>query len=182
MDLKYIEKLVLRSKQGDEASKEKLSEEFTPFIKNLSSKYKIPGYDFYDLMGECYKNLFIALDNYQTDKHRFVGFATLSIQNALKTLLRNSKIREEKLTLSNDFGEIILDEPLIEDRVCDDDFRNFLNKCFNNLKKDEKEFVSFVYYENRSLRAFAMAKGIKYNQAKLKNRAILQKLRVFVGA
>lgn len=38
MNYDYIENLVIQSKDGDESSKEKLIEEFRPFIINLSKK------------------------------------------------------------------------------------------------------------------------------------------------
>lgn len=180
MDFKYIERLAIKSKEGDEHSKELLSEEFKPLIINLANKYHIPGYDFNDLMGECYKSLFIALEKYQTDKHRFVAFATVSIQNSLKVLLRNSKRREEKLITSEHLDDSLEDEDNFEEGFCDKDFKNFVRKCFENLKDDEQEFVKFVYFQGKSVRAFAMRENIKYNQARLKNRMILQKLRVFL--
>lgn len=57
MNYDYIEDLVRKSKDGDEVSKEKLIEEFRPFIFNLSKRTFIPGYDFDDFKNECYRIL-----------------------------------------------------------------------------------------------------------------------------
>ena len=50
MDYDYIEKLVSDCKNGDKNSKEKLIEEFKPYIINISKRTFIYGYEFEDLM------------------------------------------------------------------------------------------------------------------------------------
>ena len=74
MNYDYIEDLVIKSKSGDEVSKEKLIEEFRPFIFNLSKRTFIPGYDFDDFKHECYRILFKCISLYKTESHRFVRF------------------------------------------------------------------------------------------------------------
>lgn len=181
MNLKYIEHLVRKCKSGDNNSKETLAEQFKPLIINLSNKYKIPGYEFMDIVSECYKALFIALEKYEIEKHRFVGFATISIQNSLKTLLRNTKKRkhlegQEVLIITNGLEDTLKDEEDFEDIICDDDFKCFMKKCFDYLMPEERDFVKFVYFQNKSVRAFAIKNKIKYNQAACKNKTILRKL------
>ena len=66
MNYDYIENLVRLSKTGDNHSKEKLAEEFKPFIINISKRTFIHGYEFEDIMNECYKNfiqVYISLQN-----------------------------------------------------------------------------------------------------------------------
>ncbi len=62
MNYDYIENLVKQCKDGDETSKEKLIEEFRPFIINLSKRTFIPGYDYDDFKNECYRILFLQKD------------------------------------------------------------------------------------------------------------------------
>ncbi|MBD7912047.1 MULTISPECIES: helix-turn-helix domain-containing protein [Clostridium] len=49
MNYDYIESLVISAKSGDKASKEKLIEEFKPFIINFSQKTYIDRYDLEDI-------------------------------------------------------------------------------------------------------------------------------------
>ena len=49
MNYKYVENLVLLSKNGDMKSKEKLLEEFRPFIINISKRTFIHRYEFEDM-------------------------------------------------------------------------------------------------------------------------------------
>ena len=90
MDYDYIENLVILSKTGDEYSKEKLIEEFRPFIINLSKKTLIPGYEFDDIVNECYIALFKCISLYKTEMHRFVAYATNGIKNNIHDLIRKN--------------------------------------------------------------------------------------------
>ncbi|NFH80184.1 hypothetical protein FDA09_00635 [Clostridium botulinum] len=91
MDYNYIENLVRKSKNGDKLSKEKLIEEFRPFILNLSKRTFVDGYDLYDIQHECYKNFFKCLKSYKLKKHRFVVYATNGIKNNINNLIKRSK-------------------------------------------------------------------------------------------
>lgn len=90
MDYSYIENLVKLSKSEDEYSKEKLAEEFRPFIINIAKKTFIHGYDFEDIINECYKTLFRCILLYKTENHRFVAYATNGIKNNINDLIRNT--------------------------------------------------------------------------------------------
>ena len=68
MNYDYIESLVIKSKDGDEESKEKLVNEFKPFIINLSKRTFIHGYEFQDIMNECYRILF----KWQLNEQKFM--------------------------------------------------------------------------------------------------------------
>lgn len=90
MDYNYIENLVRLSKAGDEYSKEELVKEFKPFIINISKKTFTNGYEFEDIMNECYKILFKCISLYRTETHRFVDYATNGINNNINDLIRKN--------------------------------------------------------------------------------------------
>ena len=94
MDYKTIEKLALESKKGNKKSKEKLIEEFKPFILNLSAKTHIDGYNIYDLQNECYAILLKCVNKYNPEKHRFVAYGTNAIKMACTPYLEI--LKEEK--------------------------------------------------------------------------------------
>lgn len=55
MDFNYIEVLVTKCKNNNEAAKEKLAAEFRPLIYNISKRTFIDGYNVHDIQQECYK-------------------------------------------------------------------------------------------------------------------------------
>lgn len=58
MNFEYIEYLVSKCKNGDNLSKEKLTEEFRPLIFNLSKRSFIDGYEIQDIQNQCYETLY----------------------------------------------------------------------------------------------------------------------------
>ena len=90
MNYDYIENLVKQCKVGNESSKEKLIEEFRPFIINLSKRTFIPGYDYDDFKNECYRILFRCILLYKIESHRFVAYATNGIKNSINDLIRRN--------------------------------------------------------------------------------------------
>ena len=97
MNYKYVENLVRLSKNGDMKSKERLLEEFKPFIINISKRTFIHGYEFEDIMNECYKILLKCISLYKLENHRFVAYATNGIKNNINDLIRNS-IKNNKIS------------------------------------------------------------------------------------
>ena len=93
MDFNYIEALVTKCKNNDEATKEKLSAEFRPFIYNISKRTFIDGYNTHDIMQECYQSLFKSVSMYNLEKHRFVTYATNAIKNNMNDLIKRIKTR-----------------------------------------------------------------------------------------
>lgn len=93
MNFEYIENLVAKSKNGDKISKEKLAEEFKPFILNISKRTFIDRYEHQDIQNQCYETLFKCVHLYNLEKHRFVAYATNSIKNNLSDLIKRIKIR-----------------------------------------------------------------------------------------
>lgn len=93
MNFEYIEELVTKSKNDDKLSKEKLAEEFRPFILNLSKRTFIDRYDMQDIQNKCYETLFKCVQLYDLNMTIFVGYAVSSIKNNLNDLIKNVKIR-----------------------------------------------------------------------------------------
>lgn len=79
MNFNYIEELVLKYKNQDMLSKEKLAKEFKSLILNISRKTFIYGYKIHDIHNECYKLLFKYVSLYNLEKHRFVAYKHIKI-------------------------------------------------------------------------------------------------------
>ena len=79
MNYDYIESLVIKSKDGNEEAKEKLVNEFKPFIINLSKRTFIHGYEFEDIMNECYRILFKCVSYYNSFSPLFLNCITIGV-------------------------------------------------------------------------------------------------------
>ena len=183
MNFKEIENLVSSAKSQNKLSKERLAEEFTPFIINLSNKTFISGYDTKDIQNECFRILFKCVSVYKLEKHRFVAYATNGIKNSINDLIRKSKNRSssegfEALTLSDNLEHFLPSTDCgLEEMMCAKADCELLRQAFNNLHEDEKELIIFVYFKNNSLQTYAYWKNMCYSTANRKKRSILNKMK-----
>ncbi|NFO14108.1 sigma-70 family RNA polymerase sigma factor [Clostridium botulinum] len=182
MDLKYVEILAKKSKDGDNLSKENLIEEFRPFIRNLSRKTFIHGYDKNDIENECYKNLFKCLNSYDLEKHRFVAYATNGIKNNLNDLIRKTKNRDNSegscaLTLSDNLEDALpSNEPNLEDMLCNECDLDLLKYAIKKLTKEEQELIDFIFFKNNTIRLYSSLKNMCYSTAAKRKMDVLKKI------
>ncbi|MBN1042815.1 sigma-70 family RNA polymerase sigma factor [Clostridium botulinum] len=182
MDLKYVEMLAKEAKNGDNLSKENLIEEFRPFIRNLSRKTFIHGYDKDDIENECYKNLFKCLNSYDLEKHRFVAYATNGIKNNLNDLIRKTKNRDNSegsctLTLSDNLEDALpSNEPNLEDMLCNECDLDLLKYAIKKLTKEEQELIDFIFFKNNTIRLYSNLKDMCYSTAAKRKMDVLKKI------
>ncbi|VDG72163.1 RNA polymerase sigma factor, sigma-70 family [Clostridium carnis] len=89
----YIESLIIKCNSNIKHPKELLSEQFRPFIINLSKRTFIHGYITEDIKNECYRSLFYCVNFYNTEKHSFVAYTTNGIKNNIKNVISKHKDR-----------------------------------------------------------------------------------------
>ncbi|NFO48604.1 sigma-70 family RNA polymerase sigma factor [Clostridium botulinum] len=187
MDLKYVEMLAKKSKDGDNLSKEKLIEEFRPFIRNLSRKTFIHGYDKNDIENECYKNLFKCLNSYNLEKHRFVAYATNGIKNNLNDLIKRSKNRDNSegssaLTLTDNLEYTLSNNENLEDILCNKCDLEILKTAIKNLTEEEQELIDFIFFKNNTVRLYSNLKDICYSTAAKRKIVALRKIGEIIGS
>lgn len=187
MDYDYIEDLVKKSKDGDEYSKEKLIEEFNPFIINLSKRTFIPGYDYDDFKNECYRILFKCISLYKPESHRFVAYAINGIRNSINDLIRTG-IKTNNLhgTGASPYDNYIeetykAEQPKIEELLCSKYDYDCLNYAISKLNEDEMDLINHVFFEKRTLKSYTSKKDICYSYAVKKKRYVLDKLFMYVN-
>ncbi|MBN1056114.1 MULTISPECIES: sigma-70 family RNA polymerase sigma factor [unclassified Clostridium] len=182
MDLKYVEMLAKKSKDGDNLSKEKLIQEFKPFIKNLSRKTFIHGYDKDDIENECYKNLFKCLNSYNLEKHRFVAYATNGIKNNLNDLIKRSKNRDNSegssaLTLTDNLEHTLPSNyENLEEVLCNQYDLKILKTAIQNLTEEEQELVDFIFFKNNTIKLYSDLKDMCYSTAVNRKTLALRKI------
>ncbi|WP_252231695.1 sigma-70 family RNA polymerase sigma factor [Clostridium sp. ZBS15] len=185
MDLKYVEMLAKKSKDGDNLSKEKLIEEFRPFIRNLSRKTFIHGYDKNDIENECYKNLFKCLNSYNLEKHRFVAYATNGIKNNLNDLIKKSKNRDNSegssaLTLTDNLEHTLSNNENLEEMLCNQCDLKMLKVAIENLTEEEQELIDFIFFKNNTVKLYSNLKDMCYSTAAKRKIVALKKIREII--
>ncbi|WP_294377087.1 sigma-70 family RNA polymerase sigma factor [uncultured Clostridium sp.] len=187
MNYKYIEKLVKESKTGNESSKEKLAEEFRPFIINISRRTFIHGYDFEDIMNECYRILFKCISLYNIETHRFVAYATNGIKNSINDLikkqLKNNKIQGSSVNSIDKYIEesYKADIPEMSDILFSEHDKNSLKYAINQLSPKESDFINHIFFQNKTLKSYAEHNNISYSYAFKKKKYILDKLFMYIN-
>ncbi|SFU83232.1 RNA polymerase sigma factor, sigma-70 family [Clostridium sp. DSM 8431] len=182
MNYKYIESLVLSAKDGDEVSKEKLVEEFSPLIKALSHKTHLSTYTTEDLINECYISLFKCIKLYNPKNHRFVAYATNAIKNNLNYLIRRNLMHREitsqdALTSTGSLDHLNLaTNENIEDSILYSCTKKFIFDNIQSLTNEEKEFLIHVQIRKRTLKSYAELKGISTSKAHKTKVCILKKI------
>lgn len=182
MNYEYIEDLVVKSKNGDALSKEKLVQEFRPLIINLSKRTFLHGYDKNDIQNECYKSLFKCLSMYKLESHRFVAYATNGIRNNINDLIKRTKTRSstegsEALALSDDLQQTLTShEDSLEEILCSKCDRESLKLAINSLSEDEKELIKFIFFKGNTVATYACLKNIPYSTANRRKMVTLVKL------
>lgn len=182
MNFDYIETLVTKCKNNDEAAKEKLATEFRPLIYNISKRTFIDGYNIHDIQQECYQSLFKCVSMYNLEKHRFVAYATNAIKNNINDLIKRVKSRSSTegngaLSLCDNFEKNLPSQEIsTEVLLCEEcDFHD-LKLALKNLNKDEMELIDFVFFKNNTVQDYAYLKNICYSTAIAKKKTILKKI------
>ncbi|WP_297418852.1 sigma-70 family RNA polymerase sigma factor [Clostridium sp.] len=182
MDFNYIEVLVTKCKDNDEEAKEKLAAEFKPLIYNISKRTFIDGYNMYDIQQECFESLFKSVSMYNIKKHRFVAYATNAIKNNIKDLIKRIKSRSstegnEALSLHYNFeNDLPSEEISTEVSLCEMCDYEDLRLALDNLTREEKEFIDFVFFKNYTVLDYSHLKNMCYPTAILKKNTILKKI------
>ncbi|MFW2501970.1 sigma-70 family RNA polymerase sigma factor [Clostridium diolis] len=182
MDFNYIESLVIKCKNNDETAKEKLAAEFKPLIYNISKRTFIDGYNMYDIQQECFESLFKSVSMYNIKKHRFVAYATNAIKNNIKDLIKRIKSRSstegnDALSLHYNFENNLPSEEIsTEVSLCEMCDYEDLRLALDNLTREEKEFIDFVFFKNYTVLDYSHLKNMCYSTAILKKNTILKKI------
>lgn len=184
MNYSYIEDLVLLARNNDEKAKEELVYEFKPLILGIVKKTFVHGYEIEDLINEGYHTLFKCVCMYDTNAHRFVGYAANAIKNNINYLIEKSIRREgsegaSALTLTDKLEHVLLsDEDLIEEKFANIVGSQILETITKALTEQEKEILSYIVLKGHSIKEYAALKEMKYSTAAKKKNVTINKIKL----
>lgn len=183
MNYEYIEKLVIEAKNGDNAAKESLVFEFTPFINSLSRKTFIHGYEKSDIKNECFQTLFICISKYKINSNSFVSYAINSMKNNINHLIRQIVSKNEldglySLSLDDNLENSLsseTDQP--DEKLCNEcDYNAMLFAINNKLNDVEKDLIDFIFFKGNTLTNYAYYNNISRVTALKRKKKALNKL------
>ncbi|KOC48216.1 sigma-70 family RNA polymerase sigma factor [Clostridium botulinum] len=159
-----MENIIKRAKEGERASIISIIEKYKPFIFKCACKYKIPGYDFEDLVQHGYLSVIKAIHKYTLCSHSYNGYFINSISLNFKALLKGEikhfrEIPDDKIMDKDDYYDFTL-----EDEIIAYDEVEKLYKSLNKLEPLEREIINRHYLRGESYREIACSLDIKYDR------------------
>ncbi|MBW6411659.1 sigma-70 family RNA polymerase sigma factor [Clostridium weizhouense] len=180
MEYKEIEKLVLKSKKGDEESLLKLMVQFKPFIFKTARDFNIKNYDTFDLVQIGYIALINAVDKYNEGSNSFSSYVYTSIKNCMKYTARNNKKHKNILSINstineceslNDFTEFFESNIDLENDFIKKEKALKIQSIISKLDPKDFELIFLVYYNGFTFKEYALKKGLTYHSViRRKNR------------
>ena len=179
-----MEELVRKAKAGDEAAIGEVINKYKYLIIKEASRYRIPSYEFEDLVQQGYLSVIKAIAMYKLGSNSFSGYCINSIKTNFKALLKG-KIKH--------YREVPNEDPLstsgtttteysftLEDEVIAYEEVKRLYAALEKLDPQEREVVERFYLLEESLKEIACDGDKSYHQyARLKSKA-LEKLRKYM--
>ena len=171
-----IEEIVKKAKSGDKNSMDSIISKFSCFIIKKACKYKIPSYDFEDLVQHGYLSVIKAVKLYKMGKGSFTTYCTNSIVNNFNALL---KVQIKHFREVQDEGVLSIQpyDFTLEDEVIAYDQSEKIRLELYKLEDTEIKIIKSVYMEDRTLKETAEMLNIKYRQAIEIRKAALDKLK-----
>ena len=174
-----IEELLKKAKSGDEESINEIIKKFTCFIIKQASKYKIPSFDFEDLLQHGCLSVIKAIKLYKMGNGSFTTYCTNSIVNNFNALLKGNikhyrEIQDQGILSIQPYDFTLEDEVIAYDEACK------VNNAVDKLLPIEKSVIRSVYIQGRTLKKTAEMLGLNYRHAIKIKRESLNKLRKYL--
>lgn len=174
-----IEELLKSARSGDEKSINEIIKKFTYFIIKKLSKYKIPSYDFEDLVQHGYLSVIKAVKLYKIGSGSFTTYCTNSIVNNFNALLKGQikhyrEIQDDGILSIQPYDFTLEDEIIAYDEI------EKINREVDKLSDIEKKIIKSVYIDRITLKKTAEMLNINYRKAIEIKKESLNKLKKYL--
>lgn len=172
-----LEELVKRGKEGDQEALHLLMDKYKPLILKLASKYRIPSYEFEDVVQYGYLTLIKAIKMYKLESNSFNGYAIRAIRNNILDLFKkNVKLYNE---INDDrVLNICIDKELtVEEHILAGEEIKRLYKVLDKLSEDEKKIINDYYFNNKTLKTIACENNLNYKKIVKDKKRVLERMK-----
>lgn len=183
MEINIID-LVEKAQMGDKEAVQDIVSRFTPFIIKTCRRIYVKGYELEDLKQISKVSIIKAISKYKINKRdAFTTYAANAVKINLYRLIKYkvNSVREYSLNMLNKKGYEIIEtlpaEDNTENKIIEREERLSLYKGINRLSEKEKDIITWFYFENRTLEAYAREKGICYRTAVDRKRRAVEHLK-----
>lgn len=172
-----VEELVNMAKDGDIEAVNLLIERYKGFILKEAGKYRIPSYDFEDVVQHGYLTVIHCIKKYKMGSSAFSGYVLNAIRNNIGDLLRRNikhfrEVPDDTISgKCRDDGELTLEDQMIAYEQV-----KKLYKALDQLKQEERDLVENFYIREEALVDIAKRQDICVSTLRYRKRTVLKKL------
>lgn len=173
-----MEDIIKRAKEGDTDSIKFILEKYKPLILKEASKYRVPGYEYEDLVQHGYLALIKAIKLYKLQSNSYNGYFIRSIKNNIMLLVRGKVKHYREIP-----DDVMIDNMeqeysfTIEDQLIAYEEVKLLYEALDKLSMQERKLIEAFYINELSLNEIACDLHIKYAEAYYRKKKALEKLR-----
>lgn len=139
-------------------------DKFSCFVIKQAGKYRIPSYDFDDLVQQGYLSVIRAINLYKIGRGSFTIYCTNAVINNFKALLKG-----ETKHLREVQNDSIIDlkryDFTLEDEVIAYDEAQKVKNALDKLEVIERDIIKLVYIEGKTLKEEAVHCDLNYRKA-----------------
>lgn len=173
-----IEELVIRAKDGDNDAVQEIIKRYRGLVIKEAAKYKIPSYDFEDVVQHGYLTIIKSIEMYKENSSAFNGYVINAIRNnfyaLLKGKIKNYREVPDDTLLDLDFERY---DFTIEDQIIAYDEVKRLYRALDILSEEERRIIDEFYFENKALKEIACEGNKDYGKTFRMKKKALNKLR-----
>lgn len=175
------------AKGGDMKSREYIMKKYEPLMYKRSNLFFIKNYDDEDLFQIARVVALKAIDSYDKEKaSNFTAYLDKAITNNFTNMLRGISNRNNELSLdfetekNCEVHDILASDEFIEDIIERKELYSFVKKALDNLSKDERDIINFLYFEGINLKELSELKSDSYSKIRRKRNKILFKIKKYL--
>ncbi|WMJ81477.1 sigma-70 family RNA polymerase sigma factor [Clostridium sp. MB40-C1] len=172
-----MEDFIRKAKEGDRAAMVDIISKYKNLILKRASYYKVPGYDFEDLVQHGYLSVIKAVRMYKLGSNSYNGYIINAINLNFAALLKGTIKHYREVPDENILNKVKEYEFTIEDEVIAYDEVKRIYKAIDKLEPLEREILEGYYLNDKRIKDIAEDKEIKYQKGIKIKRQALKKLR-----
>ncbi|MBV7271626.1 sigma-70 family RNA polymerase sigma factor [Clostridiaceae bacterium UIB06] len=174
-----IEELIKRAKGGDSSAVDEIIQKFSCFVIKQAAKYRIPSYEFDDLVQHGYLSIIRAIHLYKMGNCSFTTYCNSAVINNFKALLKG-EIKHLREIQDDSIIDLKEHDFTLEDEVIAYDEAQKVRKALDKLQGIEKDIIEAVYIKGKTLKEAAADFNIKYRIAIEIKKEALNELRKYL--
>ncbi|MCM1991163.1 sigma-70 family RNA polymerase sigma factor [Oceanirhabdus seepicola] len=172
-----MEEIVLRAKDGDNEAIKAIIEKYKGLIIKEAFKYRIPSYEFEDIVQHGYLTVIKSIKMYKGKSNAFNGYIITAIKNNIAYLLRGNikhyrEVPDEAIAKKDSTENTLT----IEDQIIAYEEVKKLYAALDKLNKEDREIIDKFYFDEVKIKKYCRDNNLCYSTLIKRKRKALKKL------